>query len=253
MKPLLIGTAALSVLTVSAFGADLGVPFKAAPIPAPFTWTSCYAGGHVGGGWGQKSLTDPTGFIAGDSGVSSANLNTSGYIAGGQIGCDYQFASNWVLGIEGAASGGNIGGSRPAAQPGAIAGDSATFQQTTDLLTSVTGRVGYGFDHWLLYGKGGAAWASDKYSLTGAFLAVPYDLEGLESRFGWTAGVGIEWAVWDNWSLKLEYDYYGFGSSSVTFNDAINAVTGPASISQTTQVVKLGVNFRIGPDLGWAP
>ena len=65
---------------------------------------------------------------------------------GGQIGCDYQFASHWVAGIEGAATGGNIGGSVGVATPG-LPGDSATFREKTDLLTSVTARVGYAWNN----------------------------------------------------------------------------------------------------------
>lgn len=32
---------------------------------------------------------------------------------------------------------------------------------------------------------------------------------------GWTVGGGIEWAVWNNWSVKADYNYYDFGTSSV--------------------------------------
>ena len=37
-----------------------------------------------------------------------------------------------------------------------------------------------------------------------------------ETRTGWTVGGGIEWAFWNNWSMKAEFDYYDFGTSSVT-------------------------------------
>ena len=55
MKTTLFTGAALSLLTVSALAADLGVPAFPAPGAPPFTWTSCYAGGQAGGGWGQKA------------------------------------------------------------------------------------------------------------------------------------------------------------------------------------------------------
>ena len=164
---------------------------------------------------------------------------------GGQIGCDYQFAPNWVVGIEGAASGGNIGGSTGVATPG-IPGDSATFKETTDLLTSVTARVGYAWNNWLFYGKGGAAWASDRYSAFDALAT--YDFEGLETRFGWTAGAGVEWALSDDWSVKLEYDYYGFGTRSVTFIDNVSGTVGPLDIKQNIQIIKLGCKFSRLPD-----
>jgi len=252
MKATLLASAALSLLTASAFAVDMQMPpLKAPPVPPPFTWTGCYAGGQAGGGWGQKDVNDTVGIVSGLTGTTysgtgtdfaSAKLSTSGYMLGGQIGCDYQFASNWVIGVEGAASGGSIGASTSVATPD-IAGDSATFKETTDLLTSVTGRVGYAWDRWMIYAKGGAAWASDRYS---AFDVLgTYDFEGLETRFGWTAGAGVEWAFWNDWSLKLEYDYYGFGTRSVTFIDNVSGTFGPLDIKQNIQVVKLGLSFHV--------
>jgi outer membrane immunogenic protein len=76
----------------------------------------------------------------------------------------------------------------------------------------------------------------------------------LETRFGWTAGAGIEWAFSNNWSLKLEYDYYGFGTRSVTFIDNVSGTTGPLDVKQNIQVILLGVNFHVyavGTPLRW--
>jgi outer membrane immunogenic protein len=242
MKPALLAITALSLTNVSAFAADMAVPINAPLAPPPFIWNSCYGGGQGGGGFGQKNLNDSAGVVSAISGFTSANLNTSGYMLGGQIGCDYQFAPHWVAGIEGAATGGSIGGNVGVATPG-LPGDSATFKQTTDLLTSVTARVGYAWNDWLLYGKGGAAWASDRYS---AFDTLgTYDFEGLETRFGWTAGAGLEWAFSDIWSVRLEYDYYGFGTRSVNFIDNVSGTVGPLDIRQNIQVVKLGFNLHV--------
>lgn len=244
MKQILLAGAALSLLTASAFGADIApeIPLKAPPAPLPLTWSSCYAGAQAGGGFGQTGLTDSAGILAPLTGFTSAGVNISGYTLGGQIGCDYQFAPNWVVGIEGGAAGGNIGGSTAFATPG-IPGDTTTFRETTDLLTSVTGRVGYSWDRWLFYGKGGAAWTANRYGALDTLAT--YDYEGSETRFGWTAGVGVEWMLWHDWSLKLEYDYYGFGTRSVTFIDNVTGNVGPENINQTIQIVKLGLNFHV--------
>jgi opacity protein-like surface antigen len=219
------------------------MPVKARP-PRPFTWTSCYAGGQAAGGWGEKDLTDTVGLVAGLSGFSTASTGVSGYMLGGQLGCDYQFTSKWVLGVEGEASGGRIAGSTQVAQPLAIPGDNARFSDTTDFLSSATARAGYGWDRWLPYIKGGAAWAGDRYGVVGTFQGAPYNFAGLETRFGWVAGAGIEWALRDNWSVNLEYNYYGFGHRDVTFIDATAGNSGPEAISQSIQTLKLGVNFH---------
>ena len=85
-------------------------------------------------------------------------------------------------------------------------------------------------------------------------MAQTYNFQGLETRFGWTAGAGVEWAFSPNWSVKLEYDYYGFGTRSVTFVDSITGTVGPLDI-QNIQVVKLGVNLHVfgpnGAPLAW--
>ena len=244
MRAILLGAAALLLFAFSAFGADLGVaPAPAAP--PQFTWTGCYAGLSAGGGFGQKDLTDTAGMLSPLSGFTSANLDTAGYLLGGQIGCNYQFSPSWVVGVEGAAWGGNIGGKTAPALPGAIPGDNATFKETTDLLTSLTARAGYAWDRWLLYGKGGVALVDDRYSAPGTFGGTAYDLEGLETRLGWTAGVGVEWAMSSDWSVKIEYDYFGFGTRNVTFIDQIGGTSGPEQIKQDIQTIMLGVNFHV--------
>ena len=76
----------------------------------------------------------------------------------------------------------------------------------------------------------------------------PFNFAASETRLGWTIGAGIEWAVWENWSVKLEYDYLDFGSSTVTFNDPVLGAAA-ISVSQRISEVKLGVNYRFGSPL----
>lgn len=241
-----VAAAALALLAGSAMAADLEVPFKAGTLPQGFSWTGCYGGGSVGGGFGQTGFNDSAGGVSPTTGFTSASINSTGYMLGGQIGCDYQFARSFVVGIEGSASGGSISGNVNVPQTGAIAGDSANAATKVDLLTAVTARVGYAFDRWLVYGKGGVGMASGSYNFNGIFGGNPFSVTGLENRFGWTAGAGVEWAFWDDWSVKLEYDYYGFGTRSVSFIDPNNIPVGaPIDVDFNVHVVKLGVNLRL--------
>ena len=124
--------------------------------------------------------------------------------------------------------------------------DTASFKSTTDFLASVTGRVGYAWDRWMLYGKGGVAIVGDRYHASDALQTYAFD--GTEDRLGWTAGAGIEWAFTPLWSVKLEYDYYWFGQRSVLFDDStILMINAPVNITQNIQVVTLGVNFHAPP------
>lgn len=250
MKATVFGGAAASLLTVSAFAADLGIPLAQPPVVIPpFTWTSCYAGVHAGGGWGKKDVTDTVGIFSGITGYSSTSVDVTGYMLGGQIGCDYQFAPTWVVGIEGAASGGNISKTTNFAVTSFTPPDTASFRSTTDFLASITGRIGYAFDRWMVYGKGGVAIVGDRYHADD--VQGLYFFDATENRIGWTAGAGIEWAFTPEWSIKLEYGYYGFGTRSLLFIDTVTPnPNAPVNISQTIQLVTLGVNFhaRSGPD-----
>jgi outer membrane immunogenic protein len=257
-----LGAAGLALTVVGpAFAADLPqMPVKASFVER-FTWTSCYLGAHVGGAWMSNNVTDPVllvqdnanlggpGFTTG--GPTTVGVNQNGAVVGGQIGCDYQLPSNFVLGVEGAISGGTMKGTRVVALPDSPP-DTALLTVKTDFVPTLTGRAGYAVDHWLFYAKGGVAWASSKYSLAGTFnggvgLGLPFDFEGLSVRTGWTAGAGVEWAFADDWSARLEYDYYDFGTHTATMNDAVNG-PGPLSFKTTMQTVKLGVNFHVW---GW--
>jgi outer membrane immunogenic protein len=226
------------------------------PFVERFSWTGCYAGAHLGGAFENRNATDPVGLIVNNpvfgtgtwTGTATAGVSPAGVSFGGQIGCDYQFSPNWVAGIEGAASAGIIKGHGSVGLPGGNPGDTALVTVSSDLMPAVTARLGYAVDHWLFYAKGGVAWTNDKYSITGSFAGTAFDAEGLGNRIGWTAGAGVEWAFFQDWSARLEYDYYDFGTPTVNMIDSGNGFMGPVSYRQTTQTVKLGLNFHVW---GW--
>lgn len=66
-------------------------------------------------------------------------------------------------------------------------------------------------------------------------------------RVGYTVGGGVEWAVSDKWSAKLEYQYFDFGPAQ------LNATCGgSADVDIDAHTVKIGVNPPlIGPRPGW--
>ena len=258
MRKLLLANLAALAMTMagSAFAADMPPIAKAPPLVERFSWTGCYLGGHIGGGWAQKDITDPVQVVqdsflgAGSTvGVTTVSPSPTGVVIGGQIGCDYQFASNFVIGVEGAASGSTMRSTRnvglPLGNP-----DVALVKANTDFLPSLTARIGYAFDNVLLYARGGAALAGDKYEFSGSFTGLPFDFNGNDNRFGWVVGGGVDWAFTPHWSVNLEYDYYRFGHGNVMMIDQINAFSGVVDVRQNVQLVKLGFNFHVwGP--GW--
>lgn len=240
-RVLLTSVSALALVSAqSGFAADLGarMPVKAPPPVRVFSWTGCYIGGHVGWGWGRTRFADtPNGdLVAFFTGSQSLSVDTDGFIGGGQIGCDYQFAPNWVIGLEGQFSGADINGSTDVS----AFGFNTTFHSKTDWLASVTGRLGYAWDpHWLLYVKGGAAWAHDKYDI-GTYLGT---WSTSTTRDGWTVGGGLEWAFADNWSAKLEYQYYDFGDKDLTFINP-GFTSQVETIKDQIHTVKIGLNYH---------
>jgi outer membrane immunogenic protein len=129
------------------------------------------------------------------------------------------------------------------------------FTNHTDMksLASVTGRIGYAWDRFLGYVKGGGAWERDE--LTFIFPGVIATFR--DTRSGWTIGVGGEYAF-TNWLTGfIEYDYYDFGSrgNNVVCGPAACFVGGPAfvpfKVEETKSVVKVGLNVLFGgPGMG---
>ena len=123
----------------------------------------------------------------------------------------------------------------------------ALFLATTDQtkiksLVSVTGRVGYSWDRFLGYVKGGGAWESDDYNIS-----TPGFVSSLsETRTGWTVGVGGEYAFTDWLTGFVEYNYYDFGTKSASFTGTF--LTPAISVKETKSVAKAGINFKFG---GW--
>jgi len=207
------------------------VPPPAAPIayaPPVYNWTGFYVGGHVGGGFGNSSWSDPfTG--------ATNSFNGDGFLGGAQIGANAQF--NWlVVGVEGDFSWtGDL-------KPSGLDSGGDTIRSNPQWTSTVTGRVGAAFDRLLVYGKGGLALADEHASLTDPAGNIATDTL---TRTGWTAGAGLEYALSQNWTARLEYDYLGFGSQNLNFTTpVVGSVTSSANLN--IQEVKAGLNFKFG-------
>ena len=220
-----------------------------------FTWTGFYFGGHVGGGWGSKNETGtPYGFfngiLADTITPAPTTVDVSGWLGGGQIGGNYQIGS-FVFGAEADVSGANLTGSSSCASTSLLNGalPPANCKVKVEGVGTVAARLGVAFDRVLLYGKGGGAWASDKYSLTSPNANLLPTFNGSETKWGWMVGAGVEYAFYDNWSAKIEYDYMNLRTSNLQFTDATGSFFLNSNIQQQLHVVKAGINYR----WGWAP
>ena len=236
---------------------------KAAPAvaPAAFDWSGIYIGGHIGGGWATNDISDPSlGLIGVILGVPPIQtVDSSGFIGGGQIGWNYQIG-RFVLGTEIDGSWADINGnSSTSFSPiPAVFLINRTLTANTDWTVTSTVRLGYAHDRWMFYSKAGAAWAHTNYAsawtaTAGGVTAAVFNGTGDQTRVGWTVGLGAEWAFWNNWSAKLEYDFMDFGSKTVAINGTLlpGIINAPISVGavndQTISEVKFGLNWRISP------
>jgi outer membrane immunogenic protein len=213
--------------------ADIRVPAPPVPLPLAYTWTGFYLGAHMGSAWTNSEWT-----TVGVPGTD-ASINAAGFIGGGQIGLNYQFASRWVIGIDGDFTGSTMNKS----VNGCFTDPTQTCTIKNRWTALLTGRFGYAFDRSLFYVKGGAAWGNFNYENPDP-VSAGETFSANKTRTGWTIGGGWEYAFTSNWSAKIEYNFLDFGNDNVTL---IGPITSFAeNINNDIHQVKLGVNYRFG-------
>lgn len=265
MKRLVLTTAAFGMLAFPALSADMApAPVYKAPMPVPvvYGWTGCYAGVNAGGVWGSSQntwsgITESGGaFAAGAATVlpaaANATINSSGFTGGGQIGCNYQTGA-WVFGGEADIEYNGLSGNRSAisqALPTIVPGNiTETF--SSHWLSTVRGRLGYAAGSLLFYGTGGLAIANvnsfDQVCFPTAAFPACSTGTGSETRTGWAAGGGVEWAFAPRWTVKAEYLHVDLGTNTYTAVSSAAAFPN-ATIQQAHQIrediARIGVNYR---------
>jgi outer membrane immunogenic protein len=217
-----------SAIAAPAFAADLPIPapvYKAPPPPPPvFSWTGWYIGGNAGYGWGSSTnpniATDPfdslgfAGVVSPAGGNVFPGLSPSGFIGGGQSGYDWQVNSSWIVGLVTDFQGANIS----AAGTNSFSGITESLSERLNFLGTVRGRAGWAVNNWLFYSSGGLAYgnvhSTINYNdpvLTGATVSG----SNSETRVGWAAGAGVNYAVTQNWIIGVDYLHYDLGHTNV--------------------------------------
>ena len=255
-------TGILAILaTREACGADLPLKASAAPPVQAFTWTSFYLGVHAGYSWGRwdGDLTyDPGTGPVQVFDPSNRAIDATGWLAGGQIGFNYQLGS-FVFGPEADVSWTNTKGGGTFSTIG-LNNYTWTISNRLDWFGTVRGRVGIAAERFLIYGTAGVAYGQTKgnevvtgfqgqgFPATGQVTAIA---SASENHIGWTAGGGVEWLFSRSLSIKVEYLYLDLGSASYRYIGT-NFTTVPFSphttdsfpAALTFQVVRAGVNYR---------
>jgi len=168
--------------------------------PAVLSWTGLYLGAEGGGGWGHENFTDNS--TVGIPPGTAISHQPDGGIFGGVLGYRYQ-AGQLVFGVEGTAAWADL---KDSVSPSATAMDSLKVAS----LYTATGQVGWTVGQALPYLKGGWAGSSVNTSISTAASGF-----ASQTQFdnGWIVGAGLDYAVWQNFVLGVEYDYFNLGYS----------------------------------------
>jgi outer membrane immunogenic protein len=240
----------------SALAADLPpaappprAPAVYVPVVTPvYNWAGIYVGINGGYGFGSSTWSDPQ-----NPATTTGSFSTNGGLVGGTLGVNFQ-ADAFVAGVETDLDWQSLQGNSSNTfctnvftSTAAAAAAGLSCETKSNWIGTVRGRVGYAADRVLLYATGGGAFANVETGLVGQPLQST-------SKFGWTAGAGVEVAFADNWTAKVEYLYADLGNVSCNNTascgfDAVTPTVIPANdtVKFTESMIRVGVNFKFRP------
>ena len=186
--------------------------YKSPSTGAPyFTWTGFYLGAN--GGFG---LSDKT--------------NASGFVDGGTVGYNVQMG-NFVIGFEGDYDWSSI---RASSTAGLCAASATGCQTSNNWIATVRGRIGYAFDRYLPYFTGGLAYGNVKTTADFGTDA--------GNRTGYVIGAGLEYAITNHWTAKIEYIYANLSDRDCGGN--CGAPPTPLASDFKQNLFRLGLNYK---------
>jgi len=216
-----------AVSTVPALAAN-GSDFGAAG-----DWNGFYFG--LSGGAGSATATN----TYGASSMPAPTITPGGWLAGGQIGYNWQYGNNAVVGLEASADYAALSGTSTSTfdPGGGHPITTATNTQTLDELGEFRAKVGFAAGPVMPYITGGVAFGRGTLSVAGG----PYATGSASHTFtGWTAGGGAEVAFGQHWSVRADYSYVDLGTQSFM----VPGPGGGTNVHLTASVVTGGLNFR---------
>ena len=286
--------AAVSTVVFAPVASAADMPRKAPvvtpPPPPVYSWTGFYVGANIGGGWADRDVTsipnDP--LVAAVYRLGGApppiSFKSSSVIGGLQLGYNWQFNRNWLVGIEADFDWSGIDGSGTSTGVITIAQTQVPITQTAsekiNWFGTVRARLGFlPVDNLLAYVTGGFAYGRVEHSatyinnsaapLTGSGFGFSFTCGPFAPCFagsssdvvgGWTVGGGVEYAIWQRWTLRAEYLYVSLDNKSVTQAGTALLIPGStlsstnANFDRTTfNVARIALNYKFGDWAGLNP
>ncbi len=239
------------------------------PWNAPTDWSGPYIGINGGFGWGNSGYRftpggsgDGDGLFAPDNdpaddgfgvvtGPGGFTQNMHGGVAGGQIGFNQQWA-NLVLGLEATADWSGVS----ATSTNVLNTNSSPVSYETKLrwLATITPRLGFAWGNMLFYGKAGLAAAELGSSLNAPNYGPATSFSTTHDYIGWTAGLGVEMALYQHLVVGVEYDAYGLNGQHFGGEPSPNT-TYPLdySIRPTFGTLLARISYKFGGPLAPPP
>lgn len=202
-------------------GMAQGYDYDPFPSMRAYKWSGFYAGFQ--GGYSLAQTSADSGPFPGVY-TQSYSLTSTGLFGGAHFGYNYQFG-HYLLGAEVDLEAANYSSHN--------AGSLGSMREThLDWQSSIRGRLGWTSGPWLAYGTAGVVFARGGTSLPAASFTDKYT--------GWTVGLGLERAVTQSATLRLEYRYTDFGRTTYA-NTATNTQD---SSTLTNNALRAGISFR---------
>jgi outer membrane immunogenic protein len=205
--------------------------------PINYDWTGFYLGANGGYGTAHDcfKVSTPFGFFS-----EEGCHNAGGGVVGGQLGYRWQFGGGPIVwGLEAQGDWANLRGSH-------VSFVDPTITNRTQLqgFGLFTAQFGYAFNNVLVYAKGGAALTSDRYedisTVGGAVLG-----SVSQTRWGGTAGLGLEYGFTPNWTAGFEYDHVFLGDKNFNLINA-GLIFANDQITRDVDLFTVRVNYKFG-------
>lgn len=243
------------------------LPFLAlAPAPGAANWTGIKLGAQVGYASERDRNNMSSSVLAAalvtpfaSASLGNFSSSPSGFVGGGHLGYDYQWGrlvSGVEVDVEGAALRGTapIGGFTPGVA-GGFGFPIGTVTTRNDWRGAAMARIGYAFDRMMIYATSGLAVGNFRFNsiYNPAFLALTGAATGFANesyskfRLGSAYGVGLEYAVTDNWSTRVEYRYTDFGKFREILNTSALGYVQQHRIYDNS--IRAGFSYKFGPPI----
>ncbi len=205
-------------------------------LSAPFTWTGPYFGLQAGYAWGKSTggayaPLAPVGALTGE-------LDPDGFIGGLSAGYNVQFRNPLVIGIEGDFNYAGVEGESGLS----LMGFPSPFDKASGDLqwtASIRARAGYAIDRVLPFVTAGIAFG--KYEFTPDYGGIGRFPDS-KVQVGPTVGAGIEYAISDHLTTRIEYRYTDFGDAAYPVPGFCGCIESRVDLK--THDIKIGLQYK---------